>query len=74
MMRTGAILSHASTVAGPIVTECEDPYRFKQVVEAAQPGCEVTPVWDAGDGWCTADGRTPDQVIAAYMEPKEANP
>jgi hypothetical protein len=66
-MRTGVVLSHASTVVGPLVTPTPDPVAFKAAVEAAQPGCVVTIVSDDGTGWRSEDGATPQQILDRFQ-------
>jgi hypothetical protein len=55
MTELGVVLSHASTIVGPLVTPTTDPVAFKARVEAAQPGCVVTIVSDDGTGWRSED-------------------
>lgn len=63
----GVVLSSASTMVGPLVTPTDDPEQLAKVIERAQPGIVVTPVWDHGDGFRSADGRTVEQILAVFQ-------
>jgi hypothetical protein len=69
--RAGIVLSSASTMVGGLVTPCKDPFAYRRTVMRAQPGIRAVPVWDDGDGYRTANGFTPEQVLARWE--KEGN-
>lgn len=64
--RGGVVLSHASEMAGGLVIPHEDPAKHAQDIRAAQPGCVAVPVWDDGTGYRSANGFTPEQIIARF--------
>jgi len=67
-VRAGVVLSSASATVGDLVTPCADPLSYRLAVMAAQPGIRAVPVWDRGDGYGyrTANGFTPEQVLARW--------
>lgn len=62
----GIVLSSASTVVGPLVTPCDNPFEYRRQIMTHQPGVRAVPVWDRGDGYRTADGATPEEIIARW--------
>ena len=53
-------------MVGELVTPCSDPLAYRLMVMAAQPGIRAVPVWDDGDGYRTANGYTPEQVLTRW--------
>lgn len=53
-------------MVGELVVPCTDPIAYQLIVMAAQPGVRAVPVWDDGDGYRTANGYTPEQLLARW--------